>query len=446
MDRLTQYQKILAENPAMAASARQVCCPPDDPVAVASTCVLGPVLGSFTRWLLANALARGVKRLYFLARDGYLMRQAGETFCQTLGLPVDCRYLYCSRYALRLPNFHRDHGRALADLCRYAAGVTPDRILRRAGLTPEERAAVLPALGVEPHGAIAYARLPEIRQTLAGCPAFLEMMDRHSREALPGLAGYLAQAGLLKDIPYALVDSGWTGSLQSALSCTLAAMGGRRRLDGYYFGLYTLPPEAQREDYHCYYFAPEDGLTQKVRFSNCLFEAAFTAPHGMTLGYRHQNGRYVPRLGPDPDSRIFRHMAGYLRQYIQALAARTQRLDTGVADRQTVAKLLTAFMTRPTPAEAEAFGSLPFSDDVLAGEDRQLAPPLTAAQRRAHHPLGRVLALGRPESGWESPWFAGSLARSGGHTRYHQFQYALLQSLRYGRKIYQARRERRGER
>ena len=152
----------------------------------------------------------------------------------------------------------------------------------------------------------------------------------------------------------------------------------------------------------------------------------------MTLGYRHQNGRYVPRLGPDPDSGVFRKNQGYLCQYIQALAAQTQRLDASALDRQTVAKLLTAFMTRPTQAEAEAFGSLPFSDDVLAGDEGQLAPPLTPAR----HPL----------QGWKSPWYAGSLARSGGHIRYHQFQYALLQYLRYSRKIYQARRERRGKR
>ena len=124
MDRLTQYQKILAGNPTMAAVVRRVCFPPDDPVAVASACVLGPALGSFTQWLLANAMARGVRRLYFLARDGYLMRQAGEILCQTLGLPVDCRYLYCSRYALRLPNFHRDQNQALDFLCRDATGIT----------------------------------------------------------------------------------------------------------------------------------------------------------------------------------------------------------------------------------------------------------------------------------------------------------------------------------
>ena len=432
MDRLTQYQKILAGNPTMAAVVRRVCFPPDDPVAVASACVLGPALGSFPQWLLANAMARGVRRLYFLARDGYLMRQAGEILCQTLGLPVDCRYLYCSRYALRLPNFHRDQNQALDFLCRDATGITSDRILRRAGLTPQERGEILPLLDLPPHAAITRSQLPEIRRALAGCPAFLDKMDRHSREAMPGLAGYLAQAGLLEEIPYALVDSGWIGTVQNTLGNTLAAMGSRRRLEGYYFGLYALPPEAQRTDYHCYYFAPEDGLTKKVHFSNCLFEAVFTAPHGMTLGYRHQNGRYVPRLGPDPDSGVFRKSQGYLCQYIQALAAQTQRLDTSALDRQTVAKLLTAFMTRPTRAEAEAFGSLPFSDDVLAGDEGQLAPSLTPAR----HPL----------QGWKSPWYAGSLARSGGHIRYHQFQYALLQYLRYSRKIYQARRERRGKR
>ena len=43
--------------------------------AAVGACVLGPALSAFVRWVLAEAVRTGKKRLYFLARDGYFMYQ-----------------------------------------------------------------------------------------------------------------------------------------------------------------------------------------------------------------------------------------------------------------------------------------------------------------------------------------------------------------------------------
>ena len=48
---------------------------------------------------------------------------------------------------------------------------------------------------------------------------------------------------------------------------------------------------------HLYYFSPEGNLKEKVHFNNCLFEAVYTAPHGMTLGYRDIGTAFVPLYG-----------------------------------------------------------------------------------------------------------------------------------------------------
>lgn len=58
---------------------------------------------------------------------------------------------------------------------------------------------------------------------------------------MPGLAGYLQQEGLLEEVPDAIVDSGWVGSMQMALNEVLASMGRTKPLEGYYWGLYARP-------------------------------------------------------------------------------------------------------------------------------------------------------------------------------------------------------------
>ena len=70
--------------------------------------VLGPAINSFIIWVLQESRKNGVQRLYFLARDGYLMYQCARIYCEKQKLPIECRYLSCSRYSVRIPLFHMD--------------------------------------------------------------------------------------------------------------------------------------------------------------------------------------------------------------------------------------------------------------------------------------------------------------------------------------------------
>lgn len=447
------YRHILHQSPRMERIVQEITVPSGDAVAVASVCVLGPVLGSFTQWLLREAFRNGCNRLYFLARDGYLMHHAAKILCEPLRLPIACRYLSCSRYSLRLPIFHLNRGAALDFLCRNSAGgITPEGILGRAGFSQAEAKKILPLIPMRlaPGECLPPSQLPELRRALAACPLFLEQMDCRSREAMAGLAGYLHQEGLLEGSPYAIVDSGWTGTMQQTLASALTALGHGRQLNGYYWGLYELPPGARRADYHCCYFGPEGGLREKARFNNCLFEAVFTAPHGMTLGYAQRGEGYAPVYGASPPERnAFLHkIESSTLQYVRILASQAGKAEWAhydfEADRPILRALLSAFMHSPSIAEAKAFGSLPFSDDVLEGGEGQLAAPLTQAQLRALHLPHRL--LGRAAETQESAWYEGSAVLCGGHAGYHLMQHTLYQSLRHALKILRFHKERWGTR
>ena len=452
-DRREQYGRILGNSPEMYRTVHMLPCP-RDAVELAATHVWAPALGAFTEWVLQKALGAGVRRLYFLARDGYFPFQAARILCERRHLPLECRYLSCSRYSVRLPLFHLNREAALAYVCRSGIAVTPDRILRRAGLTQEEREAVWQRLQlpISPDAVLPYAGLPEIRRRLRGCQLFCDYMDRHSRAALPGLAGYMRQEGLLDDVQDALVDSGWVGSMQQTLGQLLRRLGRVRPLSGYYWGLYELPAGAPRRAYHGYAFGPEGPLHRKVYFNNNLFEAVFSAPHGMTVSYRQEGERYVPVYEEIGQGRREwnERLEGLLLPYIRRLAERQGALRAEEAlsrDRETVCRLLRVLMCTPTDAEAAAFGVLPFSDDVLERGDRPIAAPLSRRELRAHHPLPKLLslALSRDGGARESAWFEGSAVLQGGAVRRHLRQYTLYKYLLHARKQLRYRRIREGE-
>ena len=436
--------------------------------------VLAPALNGFVQWVLKEALNGGKKRLYFLARDGYLMYRAALLYCEKWKLPVECRYLSCSRYSIRIPMFHLNMGEAMDYICRGGIDVTMTKILNRAGLTEGEQELLLAELetGYGKDDMIPYAKLPEIRKALERSPYFMECVKHHSEETMPNLEGYLIQEGLFDGTPSALVDSGWVGSMQKVLNQLTEyiqkknQMGGEVRLEGYYWGLYELPAGVNPEEYHCYYFSPGENLKEKVCFSNSLFEGIFSAPHGMTLGYiqeypaihapdgagglepsgsAKEHERYKPVYGeiPDEQKEFMEMTERRLMRFTEELLSDSHvgELEDIQHDRRVISRLLGLFMSEPTQAEAKVYGSLHFSDDVLDYGERQLAEPMNQVELNANHLWRKALAmLGvRKKYVKESAWYEGSAVRNGKGVKRHLRGYAGYKYLLYLRKKYQMR-------
>lgn len=404
--------------------------------------ILAPALNGFVLWILRKAERNGIRRLYFLARDGYLMYRCARIYVERFQLPIECRYLCCSRYSLRRPLYHRDMGAALDYICRGGTEVTLDKILDRSGIGAEEKRITLELLGMTEQRKIPipYPYLKKIRQKLEDCPFFLKAVETNSREKLPSLLGYLAQEGLIEEVPMALVDSGWTGSMQKEICQALGILGRKGRLTGYYWGLYELPEGVRREDYHCYYFSPEAGLKKKVYFSNSLFESIFSAPHGMTTGYEKVHGQWrtVYARTDEGRKRFLEELEKILLEYTRNQAASMKDIEDLHLIRgiQETEKSLSRFMGKPKFQEAQIFGNQPFSDDIFDAGDQTAAGRMTEEELKANHVWNKVGKMSGFSSGYvkESPWYEGSAVLYGNRPAYHIFMYHMYKYLLYLKK------------
>ena len=181
--------------------------------------VMAPIMCRYVLWVLKEALDAGKKRLYFLARDGYSMYCTAKVFCEKMDIPMECRYLYCSRYAWRSAEYGLLGKDSLAYICLGGIEVTFSKMMKRAGLSFEEAMEVAHLLGLEKEmdRVLSYTEVKAMEPALADCALFLEKLEAHAREKYPAVCAYLRQEGLVEDIPYAIVDSGWTGSMQKCL-------------------------------------------------------------------------------------------------------------------------------------------------------------------------------------------------------------------------------------
>ena len=438
MERIRLYQKCLTKNKELSFPLRQIDLSSADVQEATSWCVLAPVLHTFVIWTLQQALAKKVERLYFLSRDGYLMFKTAEKIVEQLKLPIVCHYLYCSRYSMRTPLFHLDMDETRDYICRNSIRINLETILKRTGLKRAKRVEIIQELAWDGSSKeeIPYAGLKEVRTRLHKSKLFNKYVTENSKRLLPALESYLRQEGLLDGGNYAIVDSGWTGSTQKTLNQALAYFGVKEKVRGYYFGLYTLPPKEDQKEYHAYYFYPDQNLKEKIYFSNSLFEAIFSAPHGMTLGYHFFEGKSKPFFLPlDEDSLLFsKKTEQIMLQYTKLLLDGTNRLMelNTLAIKNTVYKLLKLFMANPTKEEVTCFGNILFCDDVFEDAKQPIAVRLTEAEL-ANHKLGpkimMMLGLRRGKIK-ESGWHEGSVRK---HHKYREYlkQYAAYKGLLY---------------
>ena len=402
--------------------------------------VLVPALTGFVLWLLDLALKQKTKRLYFLSRDGYFMYSAAKILCKEKNLPIECRYLYCSRYSLRVPMFHRNMEQAIEYICARGSGITPEKVFLRAGFEKQEITDIL--LHVKLPFAfdqiLSDSELSVLHGILENSQYFLRVLEKNSKKFFPSFCGYLKQEGLLDEIPIGIVDSGWVGSIQKTLSEGCTALGRKGKIEGYYWGLYDLPEDAEKARYHCYYFSPSNRLLAKTFFSNCLFETVFAAPHGMTVRYEKKEW-YHPVLTEYSSQRnlLTKNLGDLLDCYIRVLLKNFTVKNMGKEAenaRKTTGKLFKLFMCSPTKEEAVYFGSFIFDEDVTDRQDKKLAYPLTGKELLSNHLWFQLLLSLRNRPLQESGWYEGSTVLYGKWTVFYRYCYFVTRFLRFLRK------------
>ncbi len=364
-------------------------------VRVLSIRYAAPVLVSYVRWILKCSVESGIMRIYFLARDGYTLKLIADEICSRTGFKIDCRYLYCSRKSLRLPSYHLIGDEAYMLLSIGATRRTIRTIFDRAGLDTEQIDIIRSELRFEnidePLNA---SNFDKICKEIFINENFQRFFYDNSRNTYKTTIGYLKQEGLMDSIKYAIVDSGWTGSMQRSLRQILENAGYKEKMHGFYFGLFNDPSYCDGE-YNTYYFNAYKKKSDKIFFCNNLFECWLSAPHGMTIGYKEEKNEFVPvTLSNDNnlvDELIREQIAGVI-DFLSSLS--NEQIDIGNFIYKTeylrTREILRRIMSSPTREEAECLGKFSFCDDITEGYHQMLASPEQAESLKGFSLIKRI--------------------------------------------------------
>jgi len=375
--------------------------------------ILGPAFSAFILRVVEECYRWRVSDIYFLAREGYLLQKIHGILLANVRrfaslTPIPAHYLYVSRLATSLPALDCTEERNL-QLARFRnrdAGL--DESLRAFGLSLDDVKDLVSSLDAESSTAVGQ---------LFSDQRFVSRVQRLSLAARQRLKAYLAAEGFFADDKsVALVDIGWSATIQANLTRAFHRDVDFPTIVGFYFGRryaheddYALSPRSQ--------FLP--GLIFDERridpaehaIDRCveIFEISASAPHGATLDYRDDGGVISPLLNASPTelTREQELLQAGILAYTEEFSHRynDHEQDFEVLARQ-AAKGLRRLICRPSHQEAAAFKDLRHSIDWGS----QAFRPLVATELSLASILspGRLLASLR-----HCCWPEGSLRYSG---------------------------------
>jgi FMN phosphatase YigB (HAD superfamily) len=315
--------------------------------------VFGPLLFHFYAWLVRHPALRPVRHLHFLSREGFLLEQLHARVRQRfpeLDLPPG-RYFHSSR--------------RVALSAAQAVSFSPDAIMAGIMFNGTLRDLLRHRLGLEFDGDAAVVdwqiALPRDRERLrAALEALRPVIVRHAAQEREKLTAYARQSGMLEPGPQAVVDIGYSATIQKGLQTALAIP-----LTGFYLATFDAARHVDQgggQAFGCLAeFIPPFASHHPALRAPILMEAFLTAPHGQVNGFRDEQGRIAPIFKAAPHSA--EETPILIRLQDGALDYCLELLDTYGPD------LLYADIPDAPPQEFVRMateGALAFPDEVLA--------------------------------------------------------------------------------
>lgn len=341
--------------------------------------LISPTIVFYSTWILSEAKKRNLKRLYFVARDGCLVKKITDALICAHDLSIETRYLYGSRQAWHLPAITDFSLTSVSWLFEKTRTLNLRIVLARVQIVPEEICQILTDLGLSVDvwdAQLDDVKLAEVKKSLLGSNGFRSRVEKHVVEKRELVLCYLAQEGLFDSVSWALIDLGWHGRLQHSLQTILSFRQPIRPL-GLYFGLYAdsaVLPELEIKTYLDYDLClPPD--TCEVPSLVFLMESFCTAPHGSTVGYEFCNEKVIPIFRVDGMDSLEKWGFSTVHRVVDRFAIELGRLSLSEPvrnwdSRPAVCKMLRTFSTDPLPDEASSWGSFPYEDEQ-AGEVKE---------------------------------------------------------------------------
>ncbi|MBY0475978.1 MAG: PIG-L family deacetylase [Nitrosomonas sp.] len=191
---------------------------PSTPWAIGYT-VVGPLILSFVQWLAAKAAADGIQHLYFLAREGQILKTVYDRWVSNDAHAIVSDYLVLSRRAVTVPMISSFDDILQIARTQYYSNHLSEFIQVRYGLVlSHEELDNFARLGLWSRNKLVSVENENIDHLVPVLQALEQRILNNAQAERPGLLAYLNNLGLNAVQKSAVVDIGYAATIQGYLN------------------------------------------------------------------------------------------------------------------------------------------------------------------------------------------------------------------------------------
>lgn len=329
----------------------------------------GPLLTSYVKWILQESMRSGIRRLYFIARDGYLPMQMADVMIKAWHLPIETHYLYGSRKAWRMPGYDGTEI-MLRHIILYSEVYDMQSLANALNIEESLLLQYFPWMGEYVDNSFSASLRLLITDIICRNEKFRKELKKVHEARRMNVVAYLRQEVDVSDEAFAFVDMNGTGFTQQTLARLMQEFYSHP-IKAFYFALYRMWPENK----YCRYFVFVPGLMLK---NSVLLEVMTRTFHGQTKGYEVRSGKYAPVI----DAAETLLEAGGYQYYINGCLkfcysfAEEFRLEMEL-DLSLIADYVDTLIKMPESSIFTFFADLPFNATGREKDAGQYAPRLS---------------------------------------------------------------------
>ena len=343
--------------------------------------VAAPILCSYVKWVLDQALEDKVNNLFFVARDGQLLWEISKILKEKNSnyKSLNLKYLHGSREAWRPCTIIEIDDFVLNWVLDDQPTLTPYKISQRLKIEINKlrKAPQCPIQFYQENEVIPLEYHNEIRKWLT-TPATSKLIENCVIGQRELLLKYFEQEGVFEDSS-AFVEIGCSGQTQHAIHRMLKSCV-KISPSNYFFGLAekNLHSDGFQAKAYFYNQALNQGFPASPDLNYfVLLESFCMADHGRTLAYEIKNEKVVPILASRAKYFANERWEDFFRKKVLSTAVAyskfvIQNADT-IADKLGLLEIIRNFWQKPSINEAKVWGSHLKEHDPTSGNVENLA-------------------------------------------------------------------------
>lgn len=363
------------------------------------------ILISYCYWIISMSNRMKIKKLYFLARDGQILKKISEILIKKLNYNIKCEYLYVSRQSLRICNLDLNNETDLKWLLKNSKDVplTKDLLLKRLALSMTD---------------ILNSKFNQYKidntSPKKQFKAFLKdstvrkIINEHVKKERKIALEYFEKKGLFNSENYAFVDVGWQGRIPLMLRSMLD----KSQLQFFYMGNLN-PNKVFDIQIYSWLFDNENHLERTSFFDNTcatdLLEVITSADHETLLHYGQLKvGDPIDNKDTDLLNWGIEEYHDILLKYADSILLELYKLESyNDIIKEISFQKIKKLILNPTLNEAKIFGNFRYSSEQTNSFKQFLGEKMTVIKTL------QLLKLQRGQrKSYPAIWQQGSLKQS----------------------------------